>query len=206
MTSGVEHYAPVARLLMSREGGTLLVLRGATRTEVEAALQIDPTREILDFSGSVHVTGWGLLSIPGAVLAFEATGYGDPSPRTLAALSTGGVSAVVRDNIQGNHRFGFAVAGRNVFDSNHYPLIDDPRSVPEAFQALLRRAWCDPEDDDRDDDANAVALAMAEVATGVPLALQQVSDLMEQPQYAAPALRYLRDGYREWRLGGPLPD
>lgn len=79
------------------ESLTVLLVRGGTSADVlrllgaEAEADLAPYPDLED----VDYSGYALAEVEGGVVAFELTGYADPSPRVLAALSAlGGAAAV----------------------------------------------------------------------------------------------------------------
>lgn len=167
----VEHYKG---LQVGTE--TTLVVRGASVPEVVEALGGVPLDDVPEDELDSDEPIWAvctITAIPGGVLASEDTGYADPPTSVLVALSEGDrAAAVVRDNIQGHRRFGCARDGVLLFDSHEYVFVEEPDSVPAELRALFDLAWIDLDQDDhepREEDAGAVALAMAEVVTGIHL-------------------------------------
>ena len=118
----------------------------------------------------------------------EHTGYADPSVSALVQLSFNGrKAAVVRDNIQAHVRFGGARDGALLFDDDEYIFIgaDERTRVPDGeLRPLFDLAWTDVDSDDRDEEVDpvAVALAMAELVTGIVL----TADDFTPPRRAAP--------------------
>jgi hypothetical protein len=178
------------------ESLTWLVVTGATREEVAAALSVvlgTPTDSWMEDGAA-----WALAELPGGVLALEHSGYADPSNDSLVALSRDGRSvAVARSNIQAHERFGCARDGELVFDDDEWAFIDDPSRVPAELRPLFDTGWIDPaEEDDADDggwDGVPVALAMCEVWTGLAFTSEDVRRVIESGYYAGPALVSTRE-------------
>jgi hypothetical protein len=170
-----------------------LVVSGATRDEVARILGVDLADNLGDYYGEgVTYTGWALGEIAGGILGVEPTGFGDPSLDALRRLSAGGrAAAVVRDNVLGHVRFGCARNGEIVFDSNEYMYIEDPDAVPDEIRDLFMLAWNDLEGDDVPEvNELAVAWAMAEVVTGVPVTDADVHRTEASGYFKAPTAVY----------------
>ena len=167
----LEHY----RSLAIGDESTLVV-RGASVQEVVDALGGVPLDDVpedeLDSDEPIWAT-YTLTAIEGGVLASEDTGYADPPTSVLVTLSKDGrAAAVVRNNIQAHCRFGCARDGELLFDNDEYPFVTDRDSVPQELRTLFDLAWVGLTGDGLDpqvDDSTAVALAMAEVCTGIRL-------------------------------------
>jgi hypothetical protein len=144
--------------------------------------------------GDQGFSAYALLDVPGGVVASEWSGYADPTNDAFCRLSQGGrSSAVVRSNIQAHYRFGCARDGALLFDDDEYVFIDDLDRVPSELRGLFELAWDDLEgdvDDMSETSPVAVALAMAEVVTGLELTAEHLSDLMSATFYRSPSLIY----------------
>ncbi len=200
MSERVEHYTELIEHL-DLEVQTILVVAGARVEEVkavvltEAALPTDGSRLEDD-----EVSAYGFVEVEGGVLAIEYTGYADPSVAALVQLSSGGrTAAVVRDNIQAHVRFGCAQDGALLFDDHEYIFIEagERSRVPDELRPLFDLAWIDVHADDQNDqdeevDATAVALAMAELCTGVVLTAEDFERLEELPRSAWHGVRTMR--------------
>jgi hypothetical protein len=190
----VDHYDQVAAAFPDTESLTVLTVAGATRDQVIAQLEIDPGTEVEEgWQDDEEKTAWGILEIPGGVLAVEATGFGDPANADLAALSANGGAAVTRSNILAHYRFGCARAGELVFDADEYIYIEDPDTVPDELQDLFRLVYdelAEEPNDAEDRDPFAVGLAMCEVVTGLEVSADQVQAVLASGFFAAPSMRY----------------
>ncbi|MCR1782824.1 hypothetical protein KVF89_09795 [Nocardioides carbamazepini] len=189
----VAHYEQVVAAIPDPESITLLVVAGADRAEVAQVLGVDLQAPIEDaWAGELTMTGWALLDVPGGVLGFEPTGYGDPALGALRRLSADGrAAAVARTNIDAIERFGAARGGALVFDDDEYVYIEDPARVPAELRPLFDLVWDDLEGDlVVGPDSFAVALAMGEVVTGVVLTAEDIAAVTEAQLYAAPSLVY----------------
>ncbi|SDC36838.1 DUF6461 domain-containing protein [Nocardioides lianchengensis] len=195
----VEHYESLlAEGPFDTESLTVLVVAGATQQDVATALGIDLAADPTEYpeADDEEFSAYAITDVEGGVLAVEHSGYADPSLDALRALSAGGRSvAVVRDNIQAHVRFGCARDGEVVFDDDEYLFLDDPSPVPAELRPLFDLAWVDPEDEDAEDDADAVAvgLAMAEVVTGLRLTAEDLQRVADSGYRLAPSLVYLPD-------------
>src|SRR5688572_1261634 len=81
------------------ESLTVLLVRGGTCADVLRLLgaEADASGGAFPDLEDVEYSGYALSAVEGGVVAFEHTGYADPSPRVLAALSAlGGAAAVTR--------------------------------------------------------------------------------------------------------------
>ena len=187
MDARVEHYSEILEV-DELDSQTILVVAGATLEEVRAVVLADaalPTdgRTL----GDDEVSAYGFVEVEGGVLAVEHTGYADPSVNALVQLSAGGrKAAVVRDNIQAHVRFGGARDGALLFDDDEYIFIDAERrsQVPDELRPLFDLAWVDVDADDQEEEADpvAVALAMAELVTGIVLTAEDFTRLAELPR------------------------
>jgi len=192
VAAAVEFYQQVLSAFPDAESLTVLVASGATRDDVLAGLGADMSEPVEDACDiSEHSTAWAAIEVPGGGVAVEMTGYGDPSPRTLANLSKAGTSAVVRSNIQAHFRFGCTRAGEIVFDDDEFIYVD-PASVPAELRRLFDNAWVDLDDEDEDvsEDPFPTGPAMAELVTGVELSEDLVAAVLEADFFSAPSLRY----------------
>jgi hypothetical protein len=197
MSERVEHYSEIADDL-DLEAQTILVVAGASLEEVKAVVLAEaavPTQG--QAIGDDEMSAYGFVEVEGGVLAMEHTGYADPSVAALVQLSAGGRSAaVVRDNIQAHVRFGCARDGALLFDDDEYIFIDaDERSrVPDELRPLFDLAWIDVAADDQEEDADptGVALAMAELVTGIVLTAEDLERLEELPRSEWHRVRTLR--------------
>lgn len=170
----VDHYAVLLEDgPFDGEAITVLVAAGATQQEVADALGIDLAADPTEWpeADDEQFSAYALADVPGGVVAVETSGYADPTLAALRRLSAGGRSvAVVRDNIQAHLRFGCARDGEIVFDDDEFMYVDDPTRMPAELRPLFDTVWTDGEHEpDEDVEPLAVALAMAEVVTGVPL-------------------------------------
>lgn len=196
MTSVEDYEQAIEDSGIDTESLTLLVVRGATRDEVAAALGVDlgvPQDPSDAFEDSSAYT---FLPVDGGILAMEPSGYADPAIDTLVALSAGGrAAAVVRGNIQAHTRFGAARDGELVFDDHEYTFVDDLDSVPAELREIFDLAWVDLDDEDAEPEADDIAagLAMAEVVTGVPITADHLARIWDGPFFRAPHLVYRRD-------------
>ena len=180
------------------ETQTILVVSGASIEEVKAIVLADAA---LPADGQTlqddEVSAYAFVEVEGGVLAVEPTGYADPSVSALVQLSAGNRrAAVVRDNIQAHVRFGAARDGALLFDDDEYIFIGaEQRSrVPDELRPLVDLAWIDVDADGGDDEADpvAVALAMAELVTGIVLTAEDFERLDELPRSAWHGVRTMR--------------
>ena len=202
MAATVEHYSDLVEETALE--GTVVVVRGATIEEVADALDVGPAWQLpADADGTERLdesthAAYTFVEVDGGVLGMEDTGYADPPNAALVALSSGGRSAaVVRDNAQGRTRFACARDGVLLFDADEYIFVEDRSAVPDELRDLFDRAWVDlgAEDVGEGEDAVAVALAMAEVVTGVEVTAEDVHRAGERgvPRHLVPTLRYAED-------------
>ena len=187
MDPRVEHYGEILEV-DELDSQTVLVVAGASLEEVRAVVLADAA---LPTDGQTlqddEVSAYGFVEVEGGVLALEHTGYADPSVSALVQLSSGGrKAAVVRDNIQAHVRFGGARDGALLFDDDEFIFIgaDQRSQVPDELRPLFDLAWVDLDADDQDEEVDpvAVALAMAEVVTGVVLTEEDFTRLAELPR------------------------
>lgn len=192
-----EHYAALLEDgPFDTEAITVVLAAGATQEEVAAALGIDLAADPTEWpeAADEEHSAYALADIAGGVVAVETGGYADPGLAALRELSRDGRRvAVVRDNIQGHLRFGCARDGEVAFDDDELLFLDDPGRVPVELRALFDTVWTDPEGDgepDEDADPLAVALAMAEVATGLHLEADDWQRVADSGYRTAPSLVY----------------
>jgi hypothetical protein len=93
----------------------------------------------------------------------------------------------VRDNIQAHLRFGCARDGVLLFDDDEFTFIDaaDRDRVPGELRPLFDLAWVDLDaEGEEEEDGNpiAIALAMAEEATGIVLTVEDLERGMTLPR------------------------
>lgn len=202
MTDAIAHYQAVLdEEVYDLESISIVVVTGATRTEVAAALEVDldaPTTEWPDWEID-DMSGYSLTDLPdgAGVLAVELSGYADPSLAALRLLTRGGrAAAVVRDDIKAHLRFAGARDGEIVFDDDSINILDadDAGRLPDALRPLFDQAWGSGADDDPDDEALErafpTALAMAEIVTGVRLTADDLRAAHEAGYRPAPTMRY----------------
>lgn len=197
MTESVDHYTALLEDgPFDAESITVLVAAGATPQEVAESLGVDITATPTEWpeADDDQFSAYALAEVAGAVVAVESSGYADPSLAALQQLSTGGRSvAVVRDNIQAHLRFGCARDGELLFDDDEFVFIDDPARVPAELRPLFDTVWVDPDGDAEPDDEIspvAVALAMAEVVTGVRVSADDWQLVADSGYRIAPSLVY----------------
>lgn len=193
-----QHLDELSDALGDTESATLLVVAdpAATVESVAAALGARLAQEQASgWDGAEEETAWSLVAVAGGVLAFEDTGYGDPSLAALSALSRGGTASVVRSNIDGSERFGYARGGEVLFDDDEYCFLEDTSEVPGEVRALVELACLDPEEDDDAEDAPSgfvVGLALVEQVTGLRLLPADLARTVSAPRHPAPSLVYAR--------------
>lgn len=152
------------------ESLTVVLVRGGTRADVLRLLDAQPqsngkpypTLEDNDYSE------YAAAEVQGGVVAFEHTGYADPSTRVLSALSElGGATAATRSNIQAHERFGCAQNGSVEFDAHEFMYVDESEKnrVPSQLRPMFDAA-CTALDTDTEADGFH-GCAMAAVYTGV---------------------------------------
>ncbi len=196
MTASPEYYeALLEESPIDSESVTYVIVTDATAVFVASALSIDLTRPQDPWSvDDENASAYALTELRGGVVALETTGYADPSSEALRLLSADGRrAAVVRSNIQAHTRFGCARDGELIFDDDEYTFIDDPARVPTELRPLFDRAWVDPEADEDDypeTDDLAVAMAMAEVITGLTITGEDLRRAVAAGFYRAPSLVY----------------
>ena len=200
MAATIEYYSELVD--ETEVDGTVLVVTGATIDEVADALEADRSGT-LDLDRLARMdepthAAYAFVEVPGGILAVEDSGYADPPNAALVALSAGGRSvAVVRDNIQAHTRFGCARDGVLLFDADEYTFVEDRSGVPAELRPLFDRAWVDLEadDDEEGDDPMTVALAMAELVTGIELTAEQLEEAYgrDAPRRLVPVMRYAEE-------------
>jgi hypothetical protein len=178
------------------ESLTVLLVAGGSRSEVLTLLGADPGPVDLDtVLGTVDFSAYAAAEVSGGVVAFEHTGYADPSPTVLAALSAlGGAAAVTRSNIQGHDRFGCARRGELEFDSDEFKFVEaeEKQAVPEELRPLFDSAWIDLDaDDDEDGEEGWVGLEMAALHTGVRLTTEDLRRAVAAGYHRVRSLTYL---------------
>jgi hypothetical protein len=179
------------------ESLTVVLVSGGSKSEVLAVLGADPDPTELEgaFEDEAY-SAYAVADVTGGVVAFEHTGYADPSPRVLAAPSAlGGASAVTRSNIQGHERFGCARAGQLEFDADEFVDIreDEKSAVPPELRPLFDTAWIDLDDDDDEEVGSDewVGFAMAALHTDVQVTTADLVGARERGYHRVRALTYL---------------
>jgi hypothetical protein len=195
VTASAEHYQAVLEDgPYDDESLTILVVTGATQQEVAGTLGVDLAVEPTQWpqAEDTATSDYAFADLDGGVLAIEISGYADPSLETLRVLSRGGRSAaVVRDNIQAHLRFGCARGGEIVFDDGDFLYLEDPERVPSELRALFATVWIDDANDAADgSDPVAVALAMAEVVTGLNLTVEDLERAADSGYRPSPSRVY----------------
>jgi hypothetical protein len=177
------------------ESLTVVLVAGGSPSEVLAALGADPGVVGLDELDFEKFSAYAVAEVAGGVVAFEHSGYADPSRSVLAALSElGGAAAVTRSNIQAHERFGCARAGELEFDANEFTFVDEEEKalVPAELRPLFDSAWVDLDADDEDDASDEwVGLAMAVLYTGVRITTADLVTARELGYHRVPTLTYL---------------
>lgn len=178
------------------ESLTVLLVRGGTRAEVLRLLGAEPESNGEPYPDleDVDYSGYAVVEVEGGVVALEHTGYADPSPRVLAALSAlGGAAAVTRSDIQAHERFGCARDGAVVFDAHEFMYVDEreKESVPAELRPMFDRAGADL-DDDGDDDVPTgfIGYAMAAKHTGLVVTAADLARAVRQGYHRVPTLTY----------------
>ena len=189
MAATVEYYDELMDSLGDPESLTVLVVAGASRDAVARALDVDlhePVCHPWDNKVDSDYAAWALVEIDGGVLGVEYTGYGDPSVAALEAMSRdGAAAAVVRSNVEAHVRFGCARDAEVLFDAHEFISVEEPDAVPTELRPLF--------DQGRDDDAPdefAVALAMAEVVTGLELSYAESLLVNAAQFFRGPSMAY----------------
>lgn len=191
MTEPIEHYESV--LESFDHESTLLVVRGANPAEVAAALHIDLGAPLeRGWTGEVETVAWAMLPLSGGVLAWESTGFGDPTRGALVRLSAPDrAAAVVRDNVLAHVRFGVARDGELLFDDNEYMFIEDPSVVPADLRPLFDLGWINLDLEDAEGPSGyVVGLAMAEHVTGLRITSDDLRAIQQGPFFRAPGQVY----------------
>ena len=180
------------------ESLTVLLVRSGTRADVlrllgaEAEADLAPYPDLED----VDYSGYALAEVEGGVVAFELTGYADPSPRVLAALSAlGGAAAVTRSDIQAHERFGCARDGVVVFDAHEYMYVTEQEkdAVPPELRPMFdsARVNLDADGDDDEGGSGFVGYAMAAIHTGVVVTGEDLTRAAQQGWHRVRTLTYL---------------
>lgn len=199
VTATADYYGQLLETFLDTESLTVLVVAGATVSDVVSVLEVDLSGpvDLDDVIGGEDGTAWALLAVPGGVLAIEPTGFGDPTRTALVELSCSGrAAAVARSNVLAHVRFGCARDGALIFDDNEYMYARDPSVVPDELRALFDLVWDDlsgepdGEDDDEGPDGLSVSMAMAEAVTGIEITAVQVETLLETDFHSAPSQQY----------------
>ena len=180
------------------ESLTVVLVAGGSAREVLSVLGADSDVVELDSLDDIEFSAYAVAEIEGGVIAFEHTGYADPSVSVLAALSElGGASAVTRSNIQAHERFGCARGGVVEFDSHEFRYVeeDEKAAVPAELRPLFESAWIDPEADEDDLDASDawVGMEMAVLHTGVRPAVGDLRRAIEAGYHRVRSLTYLEE-------------
>ncbi len=185
----MEYYDELMDSLGDPESLTVLVVAGASRDAVAHALDVDlhePVGHPWDNKHGSDYAAWALVEIDGGVLGVEYTGFGDPSVAALATMTKGGAAAaVVRSNIEAHVRFGCARDAEVLFDAHEFEHVEEPDVVPDELRPLFDRV--------REDDAPdgfAVALAMAEVVTGLELTYEEALLVNAAQFFRGPSMAY----------------
>lgn len=187
MATPVEYYDELIDAIVVPETFSFLVVAGASRDTVAHALEVDlhdPVAHPWDDKADTDYSAWALVEIDGGVLGIEYTGCWDPGVDELQSMTLGGAAAaVVRTQDEEQHlRFGCARDAALLFDAPDFRSLDDPELVPTELRSLL----------DRIDDADglALALAMAEVITGLKLTAQQTMLFQTAQFFRGPSATY----------------
>ena len=179
---------------LDSESLTIVLVAGGSRDEVLRLLGAEAAAGADTFADSETHSAYAATDVRGGVVALEHSGYADPSPRVLAALSSlGGTAAVSRSNIQGNVRFGCARDGDLVFDSNEFMYVeeDERDDVPSELRPLFDSVWDDLESDDVPEDTTGdVGLAMAALWTGVSPTTDDLRRAVGQGYHRTPSMTY----------------
>ena len=178
------------------ESLTVLLVRGGTRADVLRLLgaEAEPNGEPYPDLEDVDYSGYALAEVEGGVVAFEHTGYADPSPRVLAALSSlGGAAAVTRSNIQAHERFGCARDGRVVFDADEFMYVDEEQkeSVPLELRPMFDSARVGLDGDDDEGASGFIGYAMAAIHTGVVVTGEDLIRAVQPGYHRVRTLTYL---------------
>ena len=182
---------------IDRESLTVLLVRGGTRAEVLQLLGAEATSNGEQYPdlADADYSGYALAEVHGDVVAFEHTGYADPSPRVLGALSAlGGAAAITRDNIMAHERFGCARDGAVLFDADEFRYTEEREreSVPHELRPLFDSAWANLDSDSDDDGGSGfVGYAMAALHTGIVVTGDDLSRALHQGYHRVRTLTYL---------------
>jgi hypothetical protein len=176
------------------ESLTVLLVRGGRRADVLRLLGADaePNGEPYPDLENVDYSGYALAEVGGGVVAFEHTGYADPSPRVLAALSSlGGAAAVTRSNIQAHERFGCARDGRVVFDADEFMYVDEEQKefVPPELRAMFDSARVGLDAND-EGGSGFIGYTMAAIHTGVVVTVEDLIRAMHPGYHRVRTLTY----------------
>lgn len=144
----------------------------------------------------VDYSAYAVAEIAGGVVAYEHTGYADPSPRVLAALSElGGAAAVTRSNIQAHERFGCALDGEVVFDADEFMYVDEEEkaAVPPQLRPIFDSAWFDLDagGDAEVEPSGFVGFAMAAMHTDAVVTAEDLTRAAQQGYHRVRTLTYL---------------
>lgn len=202
MGSELERHLSVYGSFLNNESLTVLTVARSDRDSVAAGLVVDLSDEVESFIWDDGVsTSWSICEVPGGVVAFELSGYGDPSLASLRTLSSnGGAVAVVRSNVQHRLRFGCARDGRVLFDDGDFAYRPTAEGVPAELRASFDSVVVGRDLDGYSEngrDGFATALAMAEAITGVRVSEEHARGLQELRYYRAPTLVYAREAWDE---------
>lgn len=196
MDSGDDPFGSFAAAGLDMESLTVVLVAGGDRVEVLRLLGADPEpSDPVEVFGNARLSVYAAAEVPGGVVAFEQTGYADPSTDVLAALSAlGGAAAVTRSNVQAHERFGCARDGVLQFDADEFAYVeeDEKRAVPHELRDLFDSAWRDPDDEiDVSDGTAWVGLQMARRHTGVTVTTEDLERAMAAGWHRVPGLTYL---------------
>jgi hypothetical protein len=180
------------------ESLTVVLVRGGTRADVLRLLgaEAEAVREPYPDVEDADYSGYCVAEVDSGVVAFEHTGYADPSPRVLAALSAlGGAAAVTRSNIQAHERFGCARDGVVLFDADEFMYVEEheKESVPSELRPMFDSAWVDLDAAGDDDEGvgGFVGYAMAATHTGVVVTAEDLARAEQQGYHRVRTLTYL---------------
>ena len=124
------------------ESLTVLLVRGGTRTDVLRLLgaEAEPNGEPYPDLEDVDYSGYALAEVEDGVVAFEHSGYADPSPRVLATLSSlGGAAAdhALQHPGRTSGSVALATAGY-VFDAHEFMYVEEKELVPPELRVHVR--------------------------------------------------------------------
>lgn len=180
------------------ESLTVLLVRGGTRAEVLQVLGAAPAAAPGPYPDleDVDHSAYAVAEIAGGVVALEHTGYADPSPRVLGALSRlGGAAAVTRSNIQAHERFGCALDGEVLFDADEFMYVDEDEkaAVPPELRPMFDSAWFDLDagGDAEMEPSGFVGFAMAAIHTRVTVTADDLTRACLQGYHRVRTLTYL---------------